>query len=279
MKLSYTILIVILSLLFSCGQGNKTENKIPEQQVKNSPDVKVDLTSLKKNARKMGPLKSVEEEYIEYAIEAVNWENIHKTIGFWVGDFGNNQINIAILFLEGDNTAGHIVTDGNYIPFSGTVETVSDSVYTINFFIKDRDYKLCDGDFQFTVNTSSNILKGKWEPYEASRSSRSYKLKKRKYEFSKTIGNYPVASQRLLTEEDVNNLFPETLMEMRNEIYARYGYSFQTDYGKSYSARQSWYMPVRIDVREKLTDIEVQNIDLMYRYEKYNESFYDDYGR
>ena len=41
----------------------------------------------------------------------------------------------------------------------------------------------------------------------------------------------------------------------------------------------SWYMPMGIDIRDDLTDIEVQNIDLIYLYESYQEENYDDYGR
>jgi hypothetical protein len=40
-----------------------------------------------------------------------------------------------------------------------------------------------------------------------------------------------------------------------------------------------WYIPMGIDIRDKLTDIEVQNIDLVYTYEEYYNESYDDYGR
>lgn len=38
-------------------------------------------------------------------------------------------------------------------------------------------------------------------------------------------------------------------------------------------------MPMGIDIRDKLTDIEVVNIELIYEYESYFEEFYGGYGR
>ncbi|MBC8042055.1 MAG: YARHG domain-containing protein, partial [Rhizobacter sp.] len=37
--------------------------------------------------------------------------------------------------------------------------------------------------------------------------------------------------------------------------------------------------PMGIDIRDQLTDIEVKNIMLLRRYEKYAENYYDGYGR
>ena len=66
---------------------------------------------------------------------------------------------------------------------------------------------------------------------------------------------------------------------MRNEIYARHGYSFKDKAMRQVFDTVSWYMPMGIDIRDDLTDIEVQNIDLIYLYESYQEENYDDYGR
>jgi hypothetical protein len=38
-------------------------------------------------------------------------------------------------------------------------------------------------------------------------------------------------------------------------------------------------MPVSTDVRTKLTDTELKNIDLIKRYEEHAEKYYDVYGR
>ena len=46
-----------------------------------------------------------------------------------------------------------------------------------------------------------------------------------------------------------------------------------------YFEQKDWYMPMGLDIRDKLTDIEVQNIELIYEYESYYEEEYDYYGR
>jgi hypothetical protein len=40
-----------------------------------------------------------------------------------------------------------------------------------------------------------------------------------------------------------------------------------------------WYVPVKTDVTAELTDIEKQNIELIKRYEKHADKYYDSFGR
>ncbi|MBK8290124.1 MAG: YARHG domain-containing protein [Flammeovirgaceae bacterium] len=80
-------------------------------------------------------------------------------------------------------------------------------------------------------------------------------------------------------KDDVENLLPAELEFMRNEIYARHGYSFKDREDRMQFDSIDWYIPMGIDIRDKLTDIEVQNIDLVYTYEEYYNESYDDYGR
>jgi hypothetical protein len=83
----------------------------------------------------------------------------------------------------------------------------------------------------------------------------------------------------LLTEEDVADMDIQDFKIMRNEIYARHGYSFKDKELRAYFDQQEWYIPMCIDVREELTETEAQNIDLIYQYEEYYKQSYDDYGR
>jgi hypothetical protein len=53
---------------------------------------------------------------------------------------------------------------------------------------------------------------------------------------------------------------------MRNEIFARYGYIFETDV-KEYFNKQWWYIPKSRNVDSQLTEIEKQNIDFIKRHE------------
>ena len=74
-------------------------------------------------------------------------------------------------------------------------------------------------------------------------------------------------------------MLEDELEVMRNEIYARHGYSFKDKEMRTRFDSTSWYIPMGVDIREQLTDIEVQNIDLIYRYEEYYAENYDSYGR
>ena len=82
-----------------------------------------------------------------------------------------------------------------------------------------------------------------------------------------TPGRFPQASERLLTVSDLQNLSKNDLKIMRNEIFARHGYIFQTDEMKTYFKYQDWYRPRYSDVNSMLTSIEQKNIELIKRYE------------
>jgi hypothetical protein len=81
-------------------------------------------------------------------------------------------------------------------------------------------------------------------------------------------GRFPEASLRQLTSDDLKYLSKYDLKIMRNEIYARYGYIFQTDDMRNYFNAQSWYSPRYNDVNSYLTKTEKTNIDLIKYFEK-----------
>ena len=80
-------------------------------------------------------------------------------------------------------------------------------------------------------------------------------------------GRFPQASERLLTVSDLQNLSKEDLKIMRNEIFARHGYIFQTQDMKTYFQNQGWYSPQRSNVTAQLSNIEIKNVDLIKGYE------------
>ncbi|HXA01175.1 MAG TPA: YARHG domain-containing protein [Cytophagaceae bacterium] len=123
-------------------------------------------------------------------------------------------------------------------------------------------------------------LAGNWVPFKPNATSaKKYSLKKTDYIFKPDAGVYPKTSTTLLTEADVENMDGKDLRMMRNEIYARHGYSFKDKDLRAYFDQQEWYMPMAIDVREELTETEAKNIDLIYQYEEYYKQQYDNYGR
>jgi hypothetical protein len=81
-------------------------------------------------------------------------------------------------------------------------------------------------------------------------------------------GDFTQVSTRHLTEEELSELDKETLQIMRNEVYARYGYRFQ-DGGKmeQYFIKQNWYRPQHDDVTDFLTQVELDNIELIKKIE------------
>ena len=77
----------------------------------------------------------------------------------------------------------------------------------------------------------------------------------------------------------MENMKPADLRIMRNEIYARRGYSFKLADMREYFDKLDWYMPMAVDITTKLTHVEKENAALIKRYEKYTEEHYDDFGR
>ncbi len=80
-------------------------------------------------------------------------------------------------------------------------------------------------------------------------------------------GIYPESSTRLLRLSDIQDLNSWDLKIMRNEIFARHGYIFQTQDMIDYFYQQSWYSPKYEDVAILLTIIEKKNISFIKKYE------------
>ncbi|MEO1055154.1 MAG: YARHG domain-containing protein, partial [Bacteroidota bacterium] len=82
-------------------------------------------------------------------------------------------------------------------------------------------------------------------------------------------GKFPQASTTILDEEELKSWPSEDLQIMRNEIFARYGYTFRPN-GKmdQYFRKQSWYKAHHKDVNSFLTSIEQKNIQLIRKEEK-----------
>ncbi len=82
-------------------------------------------------------------------------------------------------------------------------------------------------------------------------------------------GEYPFASQRLLTADELKKYSKAELKIMRNEIYARHGYIFIAGREMDqYFRTQSWYQPKYKDVNKMFSDIERKNIQTISAAEK-----------
>ena len=80
----------------------------------------------------------------------------------------------------------------------------------------------------------------------------------------------PQSSERELTAEDLEGLSSRDLQLARNEIYARHGRRFVTDWIQDYFDSKSWYEPVYSAEEfpdSLITPVENYNIDLIKSYE------------
>jgi hypothetical protein len=203
----------------------------------------------------------------------------NEFLGYYTGAFGPNQITLILAEQQGQELRGYSVCAGNYRPLTGRIiEQKPGASYTLELTEPGDDPY--DGTFTFTIYPAKQQLQGEWKPFKAKgNTARHYTLAAKKFRYQPTVGKWPEASQRLLTEEDVWNYNSEELRLMRNEIYARHGYSFKIKDMRYYFEDQDWYMPVTTDIRRDLTTTEIANIELIYEFETYFDEYYDEFGR
>ncbi len=189
-----------------------------------------------------------------------------------------NKITIFIDQMEGGAIFGYSVCAGNDRPFSGVYTEEGDKITATLREPGDGKY---DGVFELVISKNPLSLSGKWTPLNPAQAGRVYTLTRKNFVYNAGAGKYPDAPrQNLLSSDDVNNLYKDELRHMRNEIYARHGYSFKLRDMRELFDDQDWYMPISTDVRKKLTPIEIKNEKLIKDFEKHaNEEEEDDYGR
>jgi hypothetical protein len=266
-------IVLLMLVVAACGRP-APETATPEV---GEPAAPAAVVQVARDARTIGPEKSPEQTLIDEAIEKIKAQPNDAVIGYWVGLFGKNKINIALAEVSEDHALGYTVCAGNFRPITGKV--TKRTATTIELYMNEPGTDPYDGHFELVIDVAGQTLRGTWAPFQPTVSNKAFALAKTAYAYRTDTGTYPEGSARLLTEADVENLLEEELEMMRNEIYARHGYSFKEMEERRYFDAQDWYIPMGIDIREKLTDLEVQNIDLIYRYEDYYQANYDDYGR
>lgn len=76
--------------------------------------------------------------------------------------------------------------------------------------------------------------------------------------------NHPNLSYNRLEAGTLNQLDEDKLAEMRNEIFASYGYDFKTDRWKNFFEAFSWYQPSKQSVsKDELNLVEQYNLELI----------------
>ena len=220
--------------------------------------------------------KNTDDKTVDPLVVVANYA---KLIGSYVGDFGTNKITLLITKAINDTIEGRSVVGGNDRPFSGLIK-YADGKYSIN--AKEPGDDQYDGVFDFSIDEKQpDLVTGSWKPNTPSAhlGPKDFSLKRRSFNYLVDVGQYPIASKQLLTEDDVSNMNKDQLQTMRNEIFARHGYCFKKKDLREMFEDKDWYIPNTVDVKKDLTEIEKKNISLIKRYEKYVEEYGDDYGR
>ena len=197
-------------------------------------------------------------------------------LGTYVGAFGERKITISLDRVIGKTVTGYSIVAGNERAFSGSWSQIDGDFAVV---VKEPGDDKHDGVFRFTWLKKSKSLLGEWEPNDPKIGKRKFNLPARVFKHNPKAGQYPQSSGKRLTEADVENMKPAELRVMRNEIYARHGYSFKLADMRAHFDKLDWYMPMAIDITTKLTATEKKNAELIKRYEKYSEEYYDAFGR
>lgn len=229
-----------------------------------------------------------------------------------------NKISIAIDSLTRDSAFGHSVVAGNLRPFRGTyrephtgrlrfdVREPGDDRYDGRFefdwhrrgiegtWIAFGDVEIAKRTFELprrafvydpkiTLERSRRYIDwrdgGRDERFVGELDGEAYEWIEETFATA-TDAIYELnASADTLTVATVENLKRGDLRVLRNTVYARHGYSFRERPLRIFFDAQSWYVPVRADIRADFTPLEITNIELLLRYKQNAAEYYDRFGR
>ena len=195
----------------------------------------------------------------------------NQLIGEWTGQFGQKQIHVVIESIDNSTANGYNILNGKRRPISGTV-IKSDNSFTCE--LREPGDDKWDGIFNLSI--SGGKAEGTWKSYNG-KVIRAFILKKAilgishpaEYSNSGSFpGSFPMGSERQLTFNDISGLSKSNLRLLRNEIYARHGYIFNSKDLKDYFSSQNWYQARYGDVSSMLSNIELKNIELIKSVER-----------
>jgi hypothetical protein len=244
-----------------------------------------------------------------------NWVGSFMAEEYKGDDFvESNKINIRIISISNKNeVTGQSIVAGNKRPLTGTFDTT-----TKKFILKEPGNDKYDGTFEFTVSSNEIQGYWQSFNTNIPVTKRSYKLTKKDFAYNKNLmlpeeqeyydyynsvkkkikneedsttyyqNYYRFASDIILQlnasttelkEDELKNLKKLELEIIRNTIYARHGFTFNKKSVRQFFDPVDWYVPISDDVEKSLTTVEIKNIVLLKRFEKYAEDNYDHFGR
>ncbi len=201
----------------------------------------------------------------------------NAVLGTYTGQFGTHRMTICLQNIVGETVNGYSVVAGNERAFSGSLTTADANGFGI--VAREPGDHPQDGRFDLNFLLADKHLTGTWTPNNQKIQSYTFDLTRRNFKYDPKLGQHAQASTRPLKTADVENLRPEELRIMRNEIYARHGYTFRLKDMRDYFDTQDWYMPISFNVSTQLTPVEQRNEALIKKYENYGSDHYDAFGR
>lgn len=201
-------------------------------------------------------------------------DNIKQFQQSWTGKYDDRKISLFIQSIDQKQVKGYSLLGGNKQNFTGTVKTTSQG-YKVTAV--ESGAKASSGTFTLNLNKNKpTIIDATWESVSGKVKPKYFDLKAQQCRYQKNVGYYAVASSRLLKDDDLH-IPAEELDVMRNEIYARHGYSFANRDWARIFADESWYMPCSTNVEAQLTSIEKSNLERIKKVRPYMEKI--EWGR
>ena len=180
----------------------------------------------------------------------------------WTGIYNDEQ-KISLFFKQnGSKLTGKSILDGKEFPFVGAIKPNGEIT------LKEQGSGNSVGVFEFRYIKNKNSMEGSWKSANGQVKPKFFTVDAQACQNARGEGNFPDVSVRLLKDADLQVPLGQ-LQYMRNEIYARHGYAFANKGWASTFAYHEWYMPCYLNVENRLTSIEKQNIQRIKMVEPY----------
>jgi len=242
---------LILSLTFySCTNDDNNQNSEILSSIENNSIIEEE--DISENQIK---IEEMNEEIIEYITKNNEFTNV---LGAWTGKFNNKLLNISITSIAGNIAQGYSIIDGDFSTLKGWLKTEDNINYA---FGMSQENNKDNGYFEFNINLENIELSGSWEPFTGGESAKVFSLNKSRFKYQANAGLYSEASKEKYNNEMISKFDSDQLKYIKNEIYAKHGYSFKDDSLSLVFSKFDWYYPVNLDVRHLLTDIELSNLE------------------
>lgn len=210
---------------------------------------------------------------VTLASSSVCFAQIPKIASSWTGLYNDEQKISLFLQQKGNDITGYSLLNGKQVNFKGQIEQ-TDLNYTLT--LNEVGQGASIGKFILDYKGNTSPIEAQWLSSTKSVKPKFFSLDAQQCKYAKDDGNYPEISKKLLKDADLQVALGE-LQYMRNEIYARHGYAFQSKNWASTFSQYDWYMPCYTNVDARLTPIEKQNVKRIKMVEPYAKDV--DWGR